>query len=81
MFIISGTRTFAKNMGTSTEFCNCNNCGQTVRLQVMRGLSFLTFFWMPLIPFSSKYYSICPMCNAEYKIKKEQALELLSSSL
>jgi len=46
MFIISGTRTFAKNMGTSTEFCNCNNCGQTVRLQVMRGLSFLTFFWI-----------------------------------
>ena len=76
MIIISGTRRFAKNRGFSKDYYECGECEQTGRFIIISELTFFTFFWIPIFPYSYKYYMVCPMCNVRYKLKKAEAMEL-----
>jgi len=49
---------------------------QTGRFIIISELTFFTFFWIPIFPYSYKYYMVCPMCNVRYKLKKAEAMEL-----
>lgn len=77
MIIVQGTRGFVKNRGTSKGYHECGNCTQTRRFRVISELRVITLFWIPILPYAHKYYLVCPMCNARYKISKAQAMELM----
>lgn len=80
MFIVSGTRVFGRNRGTSEEYHNCGTCRNTERFRVISELRVVTFFWIPILPYWHSYYLVCPRCNARYKIKRAQAMELMGKS-
>lgn len=77
MFIVTGYRRFVRNKGFSKNFNECGACKETGRFRVIGEITFFTFFWIPIFPYSYKYYIVCPMCNARYKVKKAQAMELI----
>lgn len=77
MFIITGSKEFRKVLGINQYMSVCENCGYGVSYQLVRSVSWFTFFWIPIFPYSFKYYLMCPSCEFGYKLKKKQAEELL----
>ncbi len=78
MLIISGTRKFKRSMGSMSRKVICNICGKEVELEVVRVISWFTFFFIPLFPYSFKYYLLCPNCEMGYKLDKQKAKEILA---
>ena len=72
--IIWGTRTMKKILGLTNAFqCyNCNNAGQ---FHIVRLARWFTLFWIPIFPFSMKYFIACPVCDVGKELPKEQALQ------
>lgn len=80
MFIISGTKHFKSVRGHVRATECCPNCQQDMNWEVVRAISFFTFFFIPLIPYAVRYYLSCPHCVASYKIKKKKAMELMANT-
>ena len=79
MFIVSGVKRFKKVLMTESRRTECGSCHHTTRFQVIRVISWVTFFWIPIFPYSLKYYLICPNCQSGYKIKRQDVKNYLSS--
>ncbi len=50
----------------------CPNCNNNVYLHLKNIKKFFTVFFIPLIPYKSKYYLLCPICNTGTKLSKEE---------
>ncbi len=77
MLIIWGTKGFEKILGTSAQPYHCQHCNNTQYYKITRVRTWFTLFWIPIFPFSSKYYITCPICNYGMQLKKEEALEMV----
>ncbi|MBO4456538.1 MAG: zinc-ribbon domain-containing protein [Butyrivibrio sp.] len=78
MFIIYGTKAFRKDLGYTNKVYHCNNCNNNNQQLILRNRKFFTLYWIPLIPFSSKYYVSCPVCGAGYEIRKADAMSSMA---
>ena len=76
MFIVWGTRVLKKEMGYTKNVFHCNHCNNDNHYKITRVRKFFALFWIPLIPYSSKYFVHCPICDYGYEVKKD-ALENL----
>ncbi len=74
MFVVYGRKAFRKDLGYTHKVYHCPNCNNNKQYLVMRNRKFFTLYWIPLIPYSSKYYVTCPVCGAGYEVKKADAL-------
>jgi hypothetical protein len=74
--ILFGVRSRRKRLGTVTT--ECPQCHRTCSQAVARAQRWFTLFFIPIFPFSSKYYSVCSMCSGATKLDRAQA-ERLSS--
>jgi len=79
MFIIWGTHTYKKLLGTA-QMVNCGHCSNVVPFQIVRARTWFTLFWIPLIPLSTKYFIVCPICGSGVQVKKDQAFAELTAS-
>ena len=61
----------------SKIYC-CSNCKNSSHYTIVRNRLYFTLFFLPILPLSSKYYEICPICERGIKIKKEEAKALLA---
>ena len=77
MFIITGSRKFKKVLGTMAERERCVNCAQETPGQIVRIVSWFTFFFIPIFPYSANYYLLCAHCENGYKIDKKEAQSML----
>ena len=77
MIIIWGTRTKEKIMAIAAPH-NCESCNNTVQFQLIRVMRWFTLFWIPIFPFSIKYFLSCPVCNNGWQLKKEQAKAMIA---
>ncbi|MBQ9123052.1 MAG: zinc ribbon domain-containing protein [Lachnospiraceae bacterium] len=77
MFIIWGSRSMDKTLGETQRTYQCQHCNNASRYRVFRRRNWFTLFWIPIFPFSSKYFITCPICNFGSKLKKQDALDLL----
>ncbi|MBQ7359050.1 MAG: zinc ribbon domain-containing protein [Lachnospiraceae bacterium] len=77
MLIIWGSRSMDKTLGETQRSYQCQHCNNVNRYRVFRRRNWFTLFWIPIFPFSSKYYITCPICNFGSKLKKQDALDQL----
>ena len=76
MFIVYGTKVMKKHMGTTHDEFRCAHCNNVRHYSITRVRKFFSLFWIPLIPYSSKYFVHCPVCDYGSEVKKD-ALENL----
>ena len=81
MFIVWGTRTFKKILGNA-EMYTCDNCNNANEFQVVRTAQWFTLFWIPIFPFSNKYFIMCQMqYSMDLSITVRQHVSLTSGKL
>ena len=79
MIIIYGSRAFQKVFG-NTAPQTCGYCKEVAELKVFRVSKWFTLFYIPLFPFSYKYYLQCPYCEVMSEISKEEAKSAVAKS-
>ena len=77
MFIIFGTRRTEKQLTAGREF-QCPRCNNIRRWPLMQYTSWVSLFFIPLIPYKKKYYEMCPICRAGRELSAKQASNLLN---
>lgn len=75
MFIIWGTRVISKIFGQPVTLF-CPHCNNTSQWQLIKRTNWFTLFFIPLIPFSSKYSLTCPICQASKSLEKHEFEDL-----
>lgn len=69
--IIYGTKSMVKNLGTIALLAlNC--CDTESAKNIIRVRKWFTLFFIPLIPYSSKYYIQCVACGAAFETTKHE---------
>ena len=77
MIIIYGTRGFEKILGQTVAY-SCARCNNIALFNVVRIRKWFTLFWIPIFPYSSKYYMVCPVCGSATPFpSKADALQLI----
>ncbi|MGW4463997.1 zinc-ribbon domain-containing protein [Micromonospora sp. NPDC004704] len=81
MFLIFGLRTKAQRLGTVLMACRA--CGQPGNLLVIREVTKLSLFFVPLIPVRTKYVVQCvnPYCGDRTKVSAGEARRLLATGV
>lgn len=75
MFIIWGSKHFSKKLSAHGNYC-CENCNNNTPFDFVRHSKWFSLFFIPIFPFSSKYYLLCPICQCGYKLNSKQVAEL-----
>ena len=78
--IIYGWKHMNKELGINLSkiYC-CPHCNNSSHYKIIRHRLYFTLFFLPILPLSSKYYEICPICERGVKIKKAEAKAILAS--
>lgn len=71
--IIWGTKSKIKILKMLLYAGNC--CQQEAGKRVLRKQKWFTLFFIPLIPYSTKYYVECTMCGAVVEVSKKMLVE------
>jgi hypothetical protein len=79
MIILYGTRSFKKIMAQTGPY-TCNHCGNATFFNVVRVANWFTMFFIPLFPFSFKYFHVCPVCGDGQRIDKATAKNLIEQA-
>ncbi len=81
VFLIFGFRTKAEPLGWVAMVCQV--CGHTGNQLLVREVTKLSLFFIPLIPVRTKYVVECqnPMCRSRVKIGKAEARRLLDAGV
>ena len=56
-----------------TQVYTCPRCNGVHSFEILRIITWFTLFWIPLVPYSFKYFMRCPVCGEAASITKEQA--------
>lgn len=76
--IIWGSRGFRNFLGESILVDTCNRCGNEVRYHAYKSGRKFTLFFIPLFPYSVKYYLLCPICEYGYEFNKTEMQQYLA---
>jgi hypothetical protein len=78
MFLIFGVRTKAKPLGRVSMACRV--CRQTDNLLLVREVTKLSLFFIPLVPIRTKHAVHCtnPVCGARIEVSAGEARGLLA---
>ncbi|HUD69458.1 MAG TPA: zinc ribbon domain-containing protein [Acidimicrobiales bacterium] len=60
----------------ATVFIECPQCHRTCSQVVARTQRWFTLFFIPIFPFSTKYFTVCSMCSGATKIDRTRAEHL-----
>lgn len=77
MIFIWGSKGYFDDLGESGESCICGNCNNRVNLHITNAYTKFTFFFIPLFRMESKYYLTCPICSHGWKLKRQEAKQLM----
>lgn len=70
MFVIAGTRGFKKVLGT--KVMHCQRCQNMTEYMYIKYTKWFTLFFIPIFPYSFKYFLVCPICSASIEMTSEQ---------
>jgi hypothetical protein len=78
MFLIFGFRTKAERLGLVSMACRV--CRQTDNLLLVREVTKLSLFFIPLVTIRTKYAVLCtnPVCGARVELSAAEARGLLA---
>ena len=74
MFVVYGSKEFKKDLGNTRIVYHCNHCNNDNSQILSRNRKFFTLYWIPIIPYSTKYFVRCPICNMGYEISKSDVM-------
>jgi len=70
MFIIFGWNHIKiKEYGVFDESFVCFNCHNQIKLRLIRIQKWFELFFIPVFPYSSKFFATCPICGLDYSAK------------
>lgn len=76
MFVLFGWgKVTSKDYGPTLPQ-KCNNCNNEVYLNLFHVREWFTLFFIPVIPYSSKYMIMCNVCSRGYELKGESIKEI-----
>ncbi len=71
MFILFGWgKKTTKDYG-ETYPIKCSNCNNDIYSKLVNIKTWFTLFFIPIIPYSSKYYLLCNICSSGIELKGE----------
>jgi hypothetical protein len=81
VFLIFGFRTKAYPLGWVTRVCQV--CGQSGSLLLVREVTKLSVFFIPLISVRTKHVVECqnPMCHSRVEVSRSEARRLLDAGV
>jgi hypothetical protein len=68
MIIIFGVRRLSRNLGV--VIWQCGRCGEA-RQVLFRIRTFFALFFVPLIPMTTRYVTVCSNCKAQREVPKD----------
>jgi hypothetical protein len=74
MLLIWGYKRYAQQLAMLTFLCA--SCGNPAAHALTRLVTKFTFFFIPLFPISSKYFTQCTFCGDSRRVAKEEAAQL-----
>ena len=74
--IIFGTKGYIYQLAILTLVCG--QCGNPSAHTLRKRVSKFTLFFVPLFPYSTKYWTQCTFCGVEHQVPSEQAEQLLA---
>jgi len=77
MFIVWGSRVFHKVLGRTQKSYVCGNCSNENWFEVIKITTWFTLFFIPVFPFSFKYFVGCPICDKGNYITEDDAKQLV----
>lgn len=78
MFIIWGFRDIQKELG-QVGYYHCNRCNNDGYWRLMKVTNWFTLFFIPVIPYRTKYYVYCPVCHDTSQVPKEEAKRIMEN--
>lgn len=54
----------------------CNACDKVGYFILVRAISWFSIFFIPMVPYSKKYYAVCPNCKNVTELGPESVKEL-----
>jgi len=57
----------------------CTNCGNTTQWKVLRTRRWFTLFFIPVVPYSSSYHAICPVCSRGFQVDPRSVQKFMSA--
>ena len=73
MFILFGTKTKVERGGTSSEFCPY--CNRRTTASILEESKWFTLFFIPVFPYSEKYFVQCNVCGLRGEIEENGELK------
>ena len=70
MLIYGWGKTTKKDFG-DTYPITCSNCGNETFLKLSRIKTWFTLFFIPIIPYRSKHYLSCKVCDRGFEVKRK----------
>jgi hypothetical protein len=80
MIIYGWGRRTRKDEGLSRAY-TCNNCRNASRFRLLTVKTWFTLFFVPLIPYSTKHFELCPVCSRGRELTKPELLALKQEGL
>jgi len=68
-----------KSYRLATAFAMCSLCHTPAAQVLSRARTFVTLFFVPVAPVTTRYQTTCTMCGGAVKLTKEAADRLLST--
>ena len=59
---------------------SCQRCNNHVDKGLVKATSWFTLFFVPLVPYSTKYIIVCPICNNAVELPKEEFDRIVSGA-
>lgn len=76
MFIILGWNTKPSKIGFTKSKYMCSNCKNENNWPLVKLATWLTLFFIPIIPDRAQYFLTCPICDNGYSLTKKNILNV-----
>ena len=80
MIIYGWGKQTVKDYGES-KYERCGNCDNPHKTHVIKITKWFTLFFIPIIPYSKKYYFICPACKSSREIDKHDIKRIIAEDI
>lgn len=63
------------------ELSNCDHCHNTSRWKLNKQMTWLTLFFIPVVPIKTEYLKICPICRQGKPLHRDQYINLINKAV
>lgn len=80
MFVVFGWGQVTKRCYGYTPLTKCDNCGRTSTHGLLCVRTWFNLFFVPVVPYDTKWLCVCPVCQSGYMFTKEDFMAMVNQS-